>query len=178
VSAPRIKPAPAGMTGTWNHARFLRACRAVGINSAPDLARYVNAVRASSGRPTHHPNESAAVVVRSYFDARPNVLAKPRDVSAAWPAGRVAVQQAMHRMMKAGELVRAGGGAYHLSSASPPFIPARSLAIAVFSPSAARAYWSGEHDPTRSAVGRRAVAFELAVALNVSLDWLVSEDPQ
>lgn len=41
----------------------------------------------------------------------------------------------------------------------------------------ARAYLSGEVDPTRSRVQSRAPAFELAAALGVSLNWLTSTGP-
>jgi hypothetical protein len=175
VSAPKVEPAPAGMSGKWNHARFRRACERVGIKSAADLARFVNA---ADSKPAHHPNASATAVVLAYFAAHPRALAKPRDASAAWPAGRVAVQQAMHRFAVTGYLVREAGGAYRLRSAKPPFVVAASLASKALTPAAAHRYWTGEADPTRGRPGLPAAAFSIAVALNVSLDWLVSEDPQ
>ncbi len=175
MSSPRIPQAPASMTGKWNHGRFLRACRARGITSAADLTRYINAARSGSAHTRCRPG--ATELVRSYFDARPGVLAKPRHVSAAWPDGRLAVAQAMHRMAAAGDLVRVPGGGYHLPAAVHPFADPDALSVPAAHPGTVLLYWTGKSDPTRGGVGKHAMAFELAVILNVSLDWLVSEDP-
>jgi hypothetical protein len=177
VSAPKVRPAPAGMTGAWNHERFLRACSARGINSAAELAQFVNASRMMHEPPPHHPNASPIEIVRAYFAANPNAATSPRWVSPSLTsAQRVAVQQAMHRMAKAGELVRTADGLYHSSACKRPI--ARERGVVRLTPRVALGLWNGELDPTHAACGKQALAFELAVALNVSLDWLVSEDPK
>jgi hypothetical protein len=178
VSAPKVKPAPAGMSGKWNHARFIRACERVGVGSSAELAAIVNASKMTREAPPHHPNASATEIVRAYFAANPNAATRPRWVSPTMtPAQRVAVQQAMHRMAKAGELRRMSGGLYHSSTCKRPVV-ARECSAVRLTPRVARLLWDGELDPTHGAHGKQSAAFALAVALNVSLDWLVSEDPQ
>jgi hypothetical protein len=101
VSAPKVKQAPKGFTGEWNHARFLRACRAHGIEVG-------------------HRGDAPAL----------------RQLIATAPNGR-------------GRIID------HTTAA-------RLLA--------------GDRDPSRGRAGEQPLAIEIALALDVSLDWLLSKD--
>lgn len=60
--------------------------------------------------------------VRLFFEANPEAKAKPSEVGKSWPHKQTAVQQAMHRLAKSGDLVRLEQCRYAVARSMPRLV--------------------------------------------------------